>query len=125
MDNFQIDPIITGYFYIRFSNIKVFSNGNRVIEYIAGELMKKTSWILKEYQDKDKFKDPLKNETFYYIKSHLVRNIYKDKITEEFIDRGVYIDISDPIILEEKDLDYCKIWKANVLASREGRNEKR
>ena len=118
IDAFQVNPIISGYFYIRFSNIKVFSNGNRVIEYIATELMKKHSWKIKEYQNKDKFIDPLDNEKLYYIKSHIIRDIYKDKYTEEFIDNGVYIDISYPIKVEEKDVSYMSEWKKNIVERR-------
>lgn len=99
-----LDLFTGGYFYIKFSNIKNFNNGNRVIEYISNDFIGRKSWKLKEYQNKGHFIDPLINENMYNLWGYLKREVYKDKITEEWIDKGAYIDISDRVKVEIADI---------------------
>lgn len=84
-------PKVLGYFMIKFINVYHINNDYKIIEYLTIDFIYKQPYILKLYVDKDH--KELEKDNLINIDGVLRHNTYKDKRTNEWIDKGIYIEV--------------------------------
>ena len=95
------DILVSGYFKINFSNIKHFGEA-RNIEYLTIGLKNKkiVKLLLRDIDT-----DPFDNGSIIFIEGVLNREVYKDKYTDDWIDKGLYIEVSAYELVNKETLE--------------------
>lgn len=100
--------IMSGYFQVKLSSIREFDSGS-VISYITRDVIHKQPYNLIEFNS-----DPVENGNIISINDAILKhNVYKDRKTGEWIDKGIIIEILDKDILSENQ--YNNILLKNNL----------
>ena len=92
-----VNIYVCGDFYITFSHVREFDNGGGLITYSAYHVKEngaKASYILKEFYKAGMMPAIKQNCTNWIIDGSLQRDVYQDKLTGEWIDKGIYIEVN-------------------------------